>query len=167
MNTGRRGHTLIEVLVALTIFSMVVAFVMRFGDWASRRVFGVRTEAEQLDQLVMFFKAFSTDVRDSRQVLYSSPGEIGLWKIDENGDSAPQTIETVGYGWDGEARGIIYRQDGEDSTAILSRVVDFKLIYDTLSPNTRHVILQLAVEQTPKDVRTYHFSVNLRTSELN
>ncbi len=162
-----RGFTLIEVLVSLTIFSMVVAFMLRFGDWSAKRIVAVRSEAAQLDKLVTFFRAFSTDVRDSRQVLYSSPTEIGLWRLDENGDSAPETIETLGYGWDGESRGTIYRQGGEDSSSILSGVDEFNLIYDQPSPNTRHVILELSVEQRPGDVRRYHFSVNLRASELN
>lgn len=169
---GRHGHrqrgiTLVEVLVALAIFSMVITAVMRFGDYVTRRIFTVRNEIEQLDGLVTFLKTLSADVRGGRQVLYSSPAEIGIWRADENADSFPQAPETVGYAWDGLDFGHVIRQSGEDTTLILKDVRDLKFTYDQESPNTRHVVLELTLGKTAAESRFYHFSVNLRASELH
>ncbi len=164
---GKRGISLIEVLVAMTIFSIVVIGVMKFGDYVSRRIFTVRDDVDAMDQMVAFLKVFSRDVRSARQILYSSPAEVGIWRADENADSAPEPVETIGYAWDGENPGNIYRQEGEDTAVVLSSVRDLKFTYDRESPQTRHVILDVSVGKSAADVRQYHFSLNLRVSEIN
>lgn len=159
--------TLVEVLVSVAIFSMVVASVMRFGDYVLRRIVTVRSEVDQLDQMVLFLKQFSIDVRDSRQILYTTPVELGIWRIDDNADSAPEAAETLGYAWNGESPGVIYRQAGDNRTTALSDVRDLRFQYDRESPLTRHVMLEVEVGKTAVDIRRYHFSVNLRASELH
>ena len=163
----RLGITLIEVLVALSIFSMVILAVTRFGDYVTRRIFTVRNEVEQLDGLVSFLKSMSADIRGGRQILYSSSTEIGIWHADENADSAPQSPETVGYAWDGVEFGHVIRVAGEDTSVILKDVRDLKFSYDRESPNTRHVVMELTLGRSAAESRFYHFSVNLRASELH
>lgn len=164
---GNRGISLIEVLVAMTIFSIVVVGVMKFGDYVSRRILTVRNDVDEMDRLVGFLKVFSRDVRGARQILYSAPAEVGVWRADENADSAAEPAETIGYAWDGESPGNIYRQEGEDTAIVLSDVRDLKFTYDRESPQTRHVILDVSVGKLPADVRQYHFSINLRVYEIN
>lgn len=163
----RRGISLIEVLVAVTIFSIVVAAVMRFSDYVSRRIFTVRNEVQQMNNLVTFLQALSADVRGCRQILYSAPLEIGIWRADENADSVPEPLETTGYAWDGASPGSVYRRDGEDSAVVLSAVQEFKFSYDREGPQTRHILLDLSVGQGATGTGDrYHFSLNLRASEL-
>lgn len=164
---SRRGITLIEVLVAMTIFTMIVAAVMRFSDYVGRRIVTIRDEVKQMEELVGFLKTFSADVRGGRQILHSAPSEIGVWRADENADSAPEPSETIGYAWDGESPGRLYRQEGEDTSIALTNVQDLKLRYDRPSPRTRHIILDLAVGPSASEVQRYHFSLNLRVSELD
>lgn len=162
----QRGLTLMEILVAVAIFGMVVAGIMRFGDFVSRRLFLIRDSTERMDQMAMFLKSVSADVRDGRQILYTSPTELGVWRADENGDSAPEPSETVGYAWDGESPGRVYRQAGENRSVILSNVRDLKIRYDRESPLTRHVMLEVAVGKFETDIQIYHFSLSLRAGEL-
>lgn len=153
-------------MIALAIFSMVVASVMRFSEYVSRRVVTIRNEVEHLDDLVGFLEAFSADIRSCRQIIYTSPVEVGLWRLDENADSAVESAETVGYAWDGANPGLVMRQAGEDTSVVLHHVRDFRLTFDQLSPNTRHVVVDIEVGKFQADIRRFHYSVNLRASEL-
>ena len=166
MGAKPKGITLIEVLVALTIFSMVIASVMQFSDYVTRRIFTIRQDVTHLDQLVAFMNVLSDDVRGSRQIIYSTPQEVGIWRADENADSTPDPVETVGYAWDGESPGSIYRQAGENRTIVLSDVRYLEFNYDRPSPLTRHVVLELLVGKSLTDVHRYQFSLNLRASDL-
>ena len=162
----RRGITLIEVLVAVSIFSIVVAALMRYSGYVTRRISTVQRDMDHLDKMVIFLKRLSSDVRGARQVLLASQAEIGLWRADENADSAPEPAEIVGYAWDGEAPGTIYRQDGEDTSIAISDVQELKFSYDYPIPKTRHVLLEISVGKTPEEIHRYHLSLNLRASEL-
>lgn len=164
--SGRAGITLIEMMVAMTIFSMVVLSMMQFADFVSRRMFAVRNEMTDLEQMVSFLRQFSDDVRQSREVLYTSPTEIGLWRIDENSDSVPDSVETIGYAWDPDGAGTVYRRAGDDSAAVLSNAKSFRLGFDEDAPRTRHVILDMSIGRSAATAHPYHFSSNIRASEL-
>ena len=169
MRTARRmaGITLLEMLVSLAIFSMVVATVMQFSEYVARRIITVRDDVQEIEQVAGFLGRLAGDVRGGRRVLYSMPTEIGIWRADENADSAPEPAETVGYAWDGTPAGQIYRQDGADSVPVLWNVHSLQFTYDWQSPQTRHVVVGLLVGKTPAAAHPYHLSLKLRASEVH
>ncbi len=160
------GVSLLEMLIAMSIFTWVMAALYQFNDYVMKRVVTVRNEMELQERMVLFLGTISADVRTARQIIYTAPAELGIWRADENGDSAPDSAETVGYAWDGDIPGRLYRQAGFDSQVILPDVRGLEFRYDQESPNTRHVIVHLSVGRTDPSARYYHYSLNLRASDL-
>ncbi|MBI4179325.1 type II secretion system protein [bacterium] len=163
---GRPGVTLIEILVAAAIFSIVMGAVFQFGTFVSRRLFMMRDATDHLNQMTLFLNAIAADVRDGRQILYSGETEIGIWLADENADSEPDPAEMAGYAWDGVVPGTVFRQAEESRRILLTDVRDFKFRYDRESPVTRHVMLEMTLGKSETAAQTYHYSLNLRASEV-
>ncbi len=146
MKVRMAGFTLIEMLVAIGIFSIVIGGLFTISDYAVKRSMAARKEAKKLLALTNFLSELSDSVKSSREILYISSREVGIWKEDKDGDGRPYTDETVSFSWDGRSPGNVYRRVGYDEAAVLNGVQSFELGFDEPAPRTRHVLMRVTID---------------------
>ncbi len=157
---GRRGFTLVEMLIALAVFSIVMSGLFMFTGMGENLFRKTRQEATQLKELTAFLGEFSDAVKEGKSIQYISSRETGIWKEDKDKDGRPYPDETVSFLWDGRSPGAIYRRVGSDNTPILNGVESFELAFDEPAPKTRHVLLRFSVDGT-----VYQTSLRVRSAK--
>lgn len=157
VNRRHSGVTLVEMLIALAIFSVVVGAIVALTGHGEKIFMKSRREIQRLKDLSAFLGDFSDSVKNGKSVQYISAREIGIWKEDTDKDGRPYADELVSFVWDGRTAGTVYRRVGYDESPALTRVDWFELSFDEPAPNTRHVLLRVL-----QDGRTYQTSLVVR-----
>lgn len=155
-----QGFTLVEMLIALAVFSIVMSGLFMFTGTGEHLFRQTRREATALKELTAFLGEFSDAVKEGKSIQYISSREIGIWKEDKDKDGRPYPDETVTFLWDGRSPGTIYRRIGFDNTAILTGVQSFELAFDEPAPKTRHVLVRFSV-----DGSVYQTSLRVRSAK--
>ncbi len=153
MNIGRKvdsitGFTLIEMLMAIAIFSVVIGGLFTIGDYVSARVVESRRESKRILEMANFLNEFSDSLEDGKGILYVSAREIGIWLNDKDGDGRPYADETVSFLWDGRSPGTVYRRVGYEEKGVMNAVEAFEIAYDFPPPQTTHVLMRIKVNGT-------------------
>ncbi len=140
------GFTLMEMLISISIFSVVIGGIITLTGFGEKTFRKTRDETQKLKELSEFLTEFSDLVKEGKGVQYISSREVGIWKEDKDKDGRPYPDEIVSFGWDGRSPGTVYRRVGYDEIPALSRVESFEIAFDEPAPKTRHVLLRLAVD---------------------
>lgn len=148
------GFTLIEVLIALAVFSIMLTGMIGLVGYVTKRYEVISKKTAEVTALTNFLESFTNQVKHSREILYVSSREITIWETDSDNDGRPYTDETVTYYWDGKENGALYLRRGYNETPLLLNVSNFDLIPDHPAPKTRHLLVRL--EQS---AHVYPFSI--------
>jgi len=124
--TGRRGHTLTEVLMSTTIVSVIM------GGMSSVMLLSARTLNNTPVQVCVsgdVSDQVTTDLNLAQEFTERTSTAVGMKVPDRDGDNQPETIR---YSWSGTPGDPLMREyNGSDPVAVAENVNHFGLSYQT------------------------------------
>ncbi len=129
---NNRAYTLIEMLVALSIFSVVLL--------AALGLFKMLLEVPLLDSqktlLHSKLERLVRETRRSRKVLSVGPKQLLLWREDLNRNFTPEANETIMYQLDDKT---LFRE----GAPLIHRISEFELKWNARPPELQHLVIKL------------------------
>jgi len=127
MTQRRRGFTLLEILLALSISAMIaLAIGVMLSALNAATAVENDTRRSTMQRQVVLAKLEHT-VRSSARILVGGADHLVLWRADRNGNSVPELSELVRLSWDeptGEIRIFMSPDDLDPASDITYAMTD-------------------------------------------
>lgn len=134
---ARRGLTLAEVLVSISILSVFVISIPWTIHVAARAIPSADTVPWSAVLCARTLGQLAADLQYATSISTKSSNEIVFQVADRNGDAVG---ETVRYVWAGAGTSLIRQYNGGTSVEVLKNVQDIQLAYDTRLDQQRYLL---------------------------
>ena len=130
LKMGEKGFTLLELIIAMALITMVMAAVF-MGFSVALRLF-----VEEMDRSNIYIEAdrgisrMTKELLGAKEIVSASSREVTFWLADVNADGLRQDGETVRFAWEGTAESALNRIVSSEVLPISYDVIDFTLGYD-------------------------------------
>ncbi|TYP53296.1 type II secretion system protein [Thermosediminibacter litoriperuensis] len=143
---GERGFTLVEVVVAVSIFSLVVGAALALYQQAVLSWHKDEARVDVQESLRIALERMSGEIRSARELVEAGESRIGLAVIEPGGDSDNAT-KYIYYYLDSAQKRLVRELDGKKDPAA-GHVTAFQLAY--YDENDHRLEGQLSGEELKK-----------------
>ena len=125
-----KGFTLLELMIAMAIMSMVMAAVFSAFSIFFRIFFDETQRTDIYIEADRGMNRIVSELRETKEIVSASSREVTFWLDDLNGNGTREANETVTYRWSGSIEAALNRIISNETFPVAYGVYNFTLSYD-------------------------------------
>jgi prepilin-type N-terminal cleavage/methylation domain-containing protein len=129
----KKGFTLLELMIAMALISMVLAAVFMAFSMALRIFVDESNRSDIYLEADRGMSRMVYELREAKQVITASSREVMFWAADLNNNGTREANETVTYSWSGSPESRLNRITSGETYPLSYGVYSFYLSYDNPS----------------------------------
>ena len=157
---ARKSFTLIELIIAMAIISMVLAAVFMAFSIALRLFVDELARSSTYMEADRGMSRITKDLKSAREIVSGTSREVYFWLSDLNGDGTREADETVLFSWSGSPESSLIRTISGETLPVAYGVRGLTITYDNPS-SPKLITIKLTIGHDT-NIATLESSVRLR-----